>query len=207
MNAADHAIDTGPRKIRAFIALKTPREWDEKLEELQRELKSKFGSGAFRWVKPEQIHITLRFFGWVTTTQADELMALLPLVCAKHRRFTLHCEALGTFPNVRKPRVFWAGLKGDIAEAGALQNEIASATHDLGEPPEDRPFKPHLTLARLKDPEREHVADLEHVISRGFAIDFAWEVSTVLLMQSHLSPQGATYETMAQFPLGGSSWR
>lgn len=205
MNPVDHASDGGPRKVRAFLALKTPPEWDEKLAALQRDLKSKFGGGAFRWVKPDQIHITLRFFGWITTTQAEELVQLLPPICSAHPPFTLTCEALGAFPNVHRPRVFWAGLKGDLLEATALQSEVAAATHGIGEPPEDRPFKPHLTLARLKDPGRRHVTDLEQTVSRGFQIDHPWHVKELLLLQSHLSPHGSTYEPISTFRLGASS--
>ena len=199
---AGDAIEGGPRKIRAFLALKTPPVWDEKLGELQRNLKSKFGSSAFRWVKPEQIHITLRFFGWITTPQADELTLLLPGICSAHPPFTLSCESLGTFPNVRRPRVLWAGLKGDLQQASALHLALSAATAKYGEPPEDRPFKPHLTLARLKDPEHQQITDLEDAVKRGFQIDQAWRVTELLVMQSHLSPQGSTYETVATFRLG-----
>lgn len=202
MNPPDHASDGGPRKIRAFIALKTPREWEEKLGDLQRELKSKFGSAAFRWVKAEQIHITLRFFGWLTTAQADEVAQLLPAISSAHPPFALNCEGLGAFPNVQRPRVFWAGLKGDLVAAGALQSEINSATYNFGEPPEDRPFKPHMTLARIKTPERQHISDLEHVVARGFQLEHTWQVNELLLMESHLSPKGSTYETIAKFQLG-----
>lgn len=197
------AMNAGPRKLRAFIALKTPPFWDEKLQELQHRHKSSFGSSAFRWVKAEQMHITLRFFGWIATPQVEELITILPAICLAHPPFTLCCESLGAFPNLRQPRVFWAGLKGDLVEAAALQNEISSATSGFGEPPEDRPFKPHLTLARLKNPERSLVADLEEAISRGFQIDEPWNVTDLLLMQSHLSPQGSTYETIRSFKLGG----
>ena len=190
------------RKLRAFIALKTPAVWDEKLAALQRELKSKFGSSAFRWVKPEQIHITLRFFGWLTTTEAEQVRPLLAVIAAGHPGFTLTCENLGAFPNMRRPRVLWAGLKGDLERAGALQAAIKSATQQFGEAPEDRPFKPHLTLARLKEPGRREIADLEHVVARGFGIEEPWTVTELLFMQSHLSPQGSTYETLAKFPLG-----
>jgi 2'-5' RNA ligase len=196
------ASESGLRKLRAFLAFKTPPAWDEKLAELQRNLKSKFGSGAFRWVKPEQIHITLRFFGWITTIEAEEVIALLPPICSAHSPFTLACESLGTFPNVSRPRVLWAGLKGDLETAAALQNQLNSATAPFGEPPEDRPFKPHLTLARLKHPDRTHIADLRQTIDRGFQIDEPWLVTDLLLMQSHLSPQGSTYETLASFRLG-----
>ena len=114
MNADEHGIESGPRKIRAFLALKTPREWDEKLGELQKHLRSKFGSGAFRWTKPEQIHITLRFFGWITIADLEALKVLLPGICGGHREFELRCEGLGAFPNVKRPRVLWAGMKGEL---------------------------------------------------------------------------------------------
>ena len=191
------------RKLRAFIALKTPALWDEKLGALQRDLKSKFGSGAFRWVKAEQIHITLRFFGWLTTTEAEQVRPLLAAIVAAHSQFTLTCENLGAFPNIRRPRVLWAGLKGDLERAAALQAAISSATEKFGEPPEDRPFKPHLTLARLKEPDRREISDLEHVVARGFQIENPWTVSELLFMQSHLSPQGSTYEPLARFTLSG----
>jgi 2'-5' RNA ligase len=189
------------RKLRAFIALKTPPGWDEKLGELQHDLRTKFGSSQFRWVKPGQIHITLRFFGWLTTTQIEELKRRLPAIASAHPSFTLTCSGLGCFPNTRRPRVLWAGLAGDLSQAGALQTSITSATHHLGEPPEDRPFKPHLTLARLKEPDRRQITDLEHAISRGFQIDEPWRVDQFLLMQSHLSPQGSEYEIIATYRL------
>lgn len=202
MNSGESTGEGGPRKVRAFIALKTPAVWDEKLAELQRDLRSKFGSNAFRWVKPEQIHITVRFFGWIRLTDVNELVDLLPPICSAHASFTLNCEGLGAFPNMRRPRVLWAGLKGDIANAAALQGEITSATGTFGDRPEDRPFKPHLTLARLTDPGRDQITDLEHAIGRGFQIDSPWRVDQVLLMQSHLSPTGSTYEPLAMFRLG-----
>jgi RNA 2',3'-cyclic 3'-phosphodiesterase len=200
MTEADTEIPQ--RKIRAFIALKTPALWDEKLGALQRDLKSQFGGGAFRWVKPEQIHITLRFFGWLNTTEADRLRPLLSELASAQRPFSLTCEGLGTFPNMRRPRVFWAGLKGDLERAASLQRKIIAASEAFGDPPEERPFKPHLTLARLKEPDRRHITDLEHAVSRGFQIDEVWGVSELLFMQSHLSPQGSTYETLARYPFG-----
>ncbi|HVK58001.1 MAG TPA: RNA 2',3'-cyclic phosphodiesterase [Candidatus Kapabacteria bacterium] len=202
MNFGEAGMDGGSRKIRAFLAVKTPPEWDEKLADLQRNLKSKFGSGAFRWVKPDQIHITLRFFGWLKIEEAEDLKQKLPPILKVHPPFALTCVGLGCFPNARRPRVFWAGLQGDLEMAGALQRKILAATDGYGEPPEERPFKPHLTLARLKEPDRRHVTDLEEAISRGFQIDQPWKVTTVLLMESHLSPKGSTYEVVAKFELG-----
>ena len=189
------------RKLRAFIALKSPPGWDEKLATLQRELKSKFGSSAFRWVKTEQIHITLRFFGWLTMAQIEELKRLLPSIGSAHPAFTLTCSGLGCFPNARRPRVLWAGLAGDLSLASTLHSSIISATRDFGEPPEDRPFKPHLTLARLKEPDPRQISDLKHILACGFEMDEPWRVDHFLLMQSHLSPQGPEYEKLASYTL------
>src|SRR5688572_4061106 len=189
------------RKLRAFIALKTPSDWDEKLGELQRDLKSKFASSAFRWVKPAQIHITLRFFGWLTINQLEELNRTLRAIASAQPPFVLNCSGLGCFPNARRPRVLWAGLVGDLTQASALQVAILKATAHLGEPPEDRPFKPHLTLARLKEPDRSQIGDLDQAIKRGFQIDQPLRVDHLLLMQSHLSPQGSEYETLARYSL------
>ena len=86
------------RKLRAFIALKTPPGWDEKLEALQRDLKPKFGSSAFRWVKPAQIHITLRFFGWLTTKEIEELNHILPGIASAHPRHGILGEEHGHEP-------------------------------------------------------------------------------------------------------------
>ncbi|MGZ8941121.1 MAG: RNA 2',3'-cyclic phosphodiesterase, partial [Limisphaerales bacterium] len=144
----------------------------------------------------------LRFFGWITLTKVDELTNLLAPICSAHQPFILNCEGLGTFPNMRRPRVLWAGLKGDIAHAAALQSEITSATRAFGDLPEERPFNPHLTLARLKDQGRDKITDLEYAVARGFQIDQPWHVTQVLLMQSHLSPAGSTYEPLATFKLG-----
>jgi RNA 2',3'-cyclic 3'-phosphodiesterase len=190
------------KKIRAFVALKTPPAWNEKLGELQGALKAKFRGGAVRWVNPEQIHITLRFFGWVTEVEVQEIVKVIPQICAGRREFRLNCEGLGCFPSVRRPRVFWAGLSGELEEGVALNSEITAATKMFGEPPEDRPFKPHLTLARLKEPDRRAIAELEHSIERGFRIEDPWLVNEVLLMRSHLGREGSRYETLKRWKLG-----
>jgi 2'-5' RNA ligase len=150
-------------------------------------------------VKPAQIHITLRFFGWLTTKEIEELNHILPGIASAHPRLTLICSGLGCFPNARRPRVFWAGLAGDVPQAGTLHSAITSATAHLGEAPEDRPFKPPLTLARLKEPERRQISDLEQAIARGFQIDEPWNVDQLLLMESHLSPHGSEYEPLATY--------
>ena len=190
------------KKIRAFIAFKTPPDWDQKFADFQGEMKKTFEGRAFRWVNPEQIHITLRFFGWLSATQIEEITSYLSRIARAHRPFALYCEGLGCFPNLNRPRVFWAGLSGDLADGSSLQGEITEVTQSLGEPPEDRPFAPHLTLARIKEPQRPEISDLREIIKCGFEIESTWRVDELLLMQSHLSPQGSLYETLARCKIG-----
>jgi 2'-5' RNA ligase len=108
---------------------------------------------------------------------------------------------VGCFPSVRRPRVLWAGLTGAMESISKLQAEINQATARIGEAPEDRPFTPHLTLARIQNLERTSTERFAKAIERGFRIEVEWNVASVALMQSHLSPQGARYETLAEINL------
>jgi RNA 2',3'-cyclic 3'-phosphodiesterase len=200
MNAEQSAGER-PKKIRAFIALKTPAAWDAALGELQNELKGKVRSKAFKWTKPEQIHITLRFFGYLLPERVEAVSKRMGEVVRGHAVFGLRCEGLGCFPSSRRPRVLWVGIAGDTVALETLQASVTVATRNFGEPPEDRTFKAHLTLARIQQAERSAIEGLEKAIERGFAIEAEWRVKELILMQSHLSPQGARYERVASWPL------
>lgn len=194
--------DKGTKKIRAFIALKTPPEWDFELEKLQEGLKSELRTKAIRWTKPEQLHITLRFLGSVSSEEAAGVAAALPVICQGQEPFSLRCEGLGCFPNVRRARVLWVGIDGQVERVRRLQKAVVLATGKIGKAPEERPIKPHLTLGRVEGLERAHSERLEKLVEGGFGIEAEWPVTELLLMQSHLSAQGARYEPIARCELG-----
>ena len=111
--------------------------------------------------------------------------------------FLLHYDGLGCFPRIRDPRVIWAGLKTDTNNLVDLHQKLNAATQAIGQPPEDRPFKAHLTIARVKNLERKFIPALEAGLdSTEFSGPGEWLVKEVLLMQSHLSPKGARYEAL-----------
>jgi 2'-5' RNA ligase len=197
------AMETPEQKIRAFIALKPPESWGEQLGRLQRELKEQLRTKALRWAAPEQIHITLRFLGSIRETEVVEVAKRFRGVSEKSPAFRLHGEGLGCFPNARRPRVLWAGLAGDLERVSELHGAINEATQGFGEPPDERPFTPHLTLARVQNLERPNLQRLESILERGFEIQDPWEVKSVLLVRSHLSPQGSRYEILAESILKG----
>ena len=200
MNAEEGAGEK-PKKIRAFIALKTPAIWDAALRKLQEELKGKLRSKAFKWTKPEQIHITMRFFGYILPEEVEAVRKRMEEVVRGHAAFSLRCEGLGCFPTLRRPRVLWVGIAGDTVALETLQASVTVATRDFGEPPEDRTFRAHLTLARIQQAERSAIEGLEKALERGLTIEAEWRVKELILMQSHLSPHGARYERVASWPL------
>ena len=200
MSAGENSAEK-PKKVRAFVALKTPAEWDGALRHLQEELKTRLRSKAFKWTKPEQLHITLRFFGYILPDEVIAVRQRIQEIISGHGAFNLRCEGLGCFPNSRRPRVLWAGITGDTNALAALHYSVTLATRNFGERLEDRPFKAHLTLARIQQAERSAITALEEMIERGFGIEVAWQVHELILMQSHLSSHGAQYEAIATWPL------
>jgi 2'-5' RNA ligase len=114
----------------------------------------------------------------------------------------LKIEKLGVFPDAKKPRVLWCGTSGDIDKLAVLQKQLEEDFAGIGFPGEDRPFRAHLTLARIKDP--RDVSGLGNALTK-YATFFAgaFSVRELILFQSRLTPQGAVYTRLAAFPLAG----
>jgi 2'-5' RNA ligase len=198
--AASSSVQS-PKRIRAFIALEPPPEWKQELGNAQAQLKARLRGSSIRWIDPAQIHITLRFLGWVFPAEAEEVGGILKGTCEAFQPFSVSCAEIGCFPSVKRPRVIWAGINAPDDTLQRLHGRITEETRSIGEPPEDRPFSPHLTLGRVKQFERDGMGALER--AREFRIQMPWRMDQVLLMQSHLSPQGAEYERISSCGLGG----
>ena len=168
------------------------------VSELKRELRSK----EVKWVQPEQIHITLRFLGYIWPDEVEGVAEGVNRSVRDTRPFVLRGGRLACFPSVQRPRVLWLGVEEQAESCSELQRRIQRATSGIGEPAEDRGFVPHLTLARITHLERSEVAVLERVGKRPVEISTDWKVSEALLMQSHLSSAGARYEVLHRAPLG-----
>lgn len=153
-----------------------------------------------RWVRPDLAHLTLRFYGATDPARLPGLAARLASVAAAGRPLRLRTTTIGAFPSDRRPRVVWLGLGGDIAPLAALAAQVASASAGDG-PPGDRPFAPHITLARLRDsaPAPEGFAAATSALRLpevGFAVE------RLQLIRSVLGPGGPAYTTIGEWPLG-----
>ncbi|MBI3185370.1 MAG: RNA 2',3'-cyclic phosphodiesterase [Myxococcales bacterium] len=188
--------------MRLFIAVDLGEELLAKLERETASLRRR--APQAKWVRTEATHLTLAFLGEVDEGRVPELSRALGEVASRHAPFTLRVRGGGAFGNPKKPRVLWLGLRGDEAALSALQADLQDALEPLGFPPEEREFKPHLTVARAREAGGEPTfARLAAELER---MDLGeTRVERVALFQSQLTPQGAHYTVLAASPLTASS--
>jgi 2'-5' RNA ligase len=189
------------RSLRLFVAVDLPEQIREALGRLQEELRRHDLSGL-RWASPRGIHLTLKFLG---ETPAGKVSAITDaLVSAIRGRPGLHLALgePGTFGGRRGPRVLWLDVVGDIEPLRELQAAVEEALADVGFPPEERGFSPHLTLARVRQPAPVGTAErVAHALQAVTPPQADFDVRELLLMRSTLQPGGAVYERLAAFPL------
>lgn len=158
-------------------------------------------TASVRWVRPEGMHLTLKFLGEVADERLGELCHALARSAAGLRSFVLALEGGGVFPGATRPRVFWVGLVAAPA-LELLQHAVEREIAPLGFPSEARPFRPHLTLGRAE--RRAGTAELRRAAERLSAATFQGEalIESVDLMRSTLSPRGASYDVVHRAALG-----
>jgi 2'-5' RNA ligase len=187
-------------KIRAFIAVDPSEEVLRRLgltiKTLERQTK------GVRWVRPEGIHLTLRFLGEIeeeTVTIVDERLAkLAPSI----EPIPLEVSGLGFFPGPERPHIVWAGLKGGVSHLIDLQGRIGEAVSDLPVHEErERGFNPHLTLARI--PNFRGASGVSAILQAAPEARFGeFVVDRLFLYKSRLTPEGASYTKLKEYPLG-----
>ena len=179
--------------MRAFIAIDLPEEIHAALSRQQAEFRAL--SPDARWTRG--IHLTLKFLGEISDDKARAVTETL-LGLGPFQNFSVEVRGFGFFPDARRPKVFWVGLKAppDLLK---LAEEVEGAMEKLGFAREQRAYSPHLTLARFKIPKPQPalkglVAQLSETSLGQF------EVSEFFLFESTLSPHGAEYHKVARFP-------
>ncbi len=190
--------------VRVFVALDLPAPAKEILRQTVEELVKALPSGI-RWVDPSGIHLTLKFLGDVDTGQVDVLLKAMESAASVFEGSTLplSLSGLGVFPNAREPRVLWAGVEGDLEALGRLQTLVDQELAELGFAREHRPFRPHLTLARVRDQVSQHERRRigEAMGQASLACKHGWEAQEIHLIRSTLTPNGAIYDSIGVKPL------
>lgn len=181
--------------MRVFVALQIPSAVRKNLAEFLARLRAI--SAQPRWVRTENLHVTLKFIGEVQAEKLGDIRAALSIVHSD-RVVTLDFRGVGFFPSEKRPRVFWAGIEAS-ANLPRLAGDIDRAMEKLGVPPEKRPFSAHLTLARFEPPglPDQLRGAIQENAKREFGSVAAREFH---LIESKRKPGGAEYTTLETFP-------
>ena len=192
--------------IRVFVAVELPPKVRSALAELIEELRDTQVPGL-RLVRPEGIHLTLKFLGDIPKSQVESIVTAVSQAAQPSRAFAVELGQPGVFPNRNAPRVLWAGICGDLSPLLVLHQQVEDALAMLGFAKDRRGFNPHLTVARIRDgtskADRQRAA--EAIFLTRLQAGLRIEVNSISLMQSTLLPDGAVYKFLASMPLEGGS--
>ncbi len=186
--------------MRLFVALEIPAAVRDNLAALiaeLRELSAKVADKRPRWVRRENLHVTLKFIGEVSPAKLEGIRGALSAI-RSDAPVEIRIRGLGFFPNEQHPRVLWAGLDAS-ANLPALAEDIGSALETQGMLREHRAFTPHLTLARIEPPglHEKLRAAIQNTNAREFG---SFQTQEFHLIESKLKPSGAEYTTLASYP-------
>jgi len=188
--------------FRAFVAIEISDEARKGIAGFQTRL-ARVASGT-RWVPPRNVHLTLAFLGDISAETGEGLCRALDEVASSSSPFSFEVAGTGVFGKRGAPRIVWAGVRGDVSRLRALHARLTARLADLGLRSDDRPFAPHLTVARIRDPRR--ATELVRKLANWRDASFGHvTVRRVVLMRSVLGPTGAVYSLVHQAPLGEAS--
>jgi 2'-5' RNA ligase len=189
---------------RAFVAVAIPEGIKNQLAGIQSRLKR--AAAEVKWTRPEGIHLTLRFLGYLSDDAIVKVRDAMAVVGREFSAFTVEIKGSGTFPERGRPRVIWAGISQGEKELQAvfarLEQELIA--RGLGEA--DKPFRGHLTLGRVKT--GKNVDKLVEYLQRETGKSFgAFEVRGICLFRSQLHPEGAVYTVLQEQLFQGAGGR
>jgi RNA 2',3'-cyclic 3'-phosphodiesterase len=184
--------------VRLFLAINLTPEVRREIAAATAALRARAPDLA--WVREPLLHLTLKFLGEQPAKRVEDIQAALASVAGRHRELFMAIGGIGAFPNFRRPRVVWIGA-GQDPRLELLHHDVEVACEALGFEVEGRPFRPHLTLARVKQP---LAAERARALSReAKRIDYQTDfiVRSIDLMQSDLLAEGTAYTTLVSAAL------
>lgn len=184
--------------MRCFLAIELDDQLKERLWELidrWRPLKA-----PVKWVERENLHLTIKFLGQFPDDQIESLSQQLRDACLSLRPFLFYLEGTGVFPDWKRPRVLWVGVK-DGEPLKLVHRTVEDITSRFGAEREERPFHPHITIGRVREPYgvQSLMEEVRKLRDESFGAVRADHLS---LFESRLTGQGPIYRLIAQFPFG-----
>ena len=190
-----------PEHVRLFVACEVPDDVKVAIGDIITKLRERSGT-AVRWIRPEGVHVTLKFLGEVPVRQLPAVKLAIQEAVVGNSPFELELSNIGMFGGREGLRIMWVGIAGDVLRLEKLVRDANAALAVVGFEPERRPFRPHLTLGRVRDEiSTRHRAEIEVAVGKMEIPASSWRTNQVSLMRSRLTTTGAHYEVLATFPL------
>lgn len=187
--------------MRTFIAIELPKEIKDALASLQGQLMT---SGAdVKWVKPENIHLTLKFLGERDEKKLEKIAAVLEEVAKNKNVFQAEVSSIGAFPRIDSPRVIWIGIEKGDSETKEIAEELEEKIAKIGIPKEDRPFSSHITIGRTRSSlnQEKLITGLRKLENKIEKQTMHFSVTKITLFKSTLTPKGPVYEALKETSL------
>lgn len=189
---------------RLFVALPLPDHVKVVLDQAQRRLGRELKRGPVRWQELERSHLTLVFLGQVEERKLAACLFAVRTAAASCPPLPLRTGRFGAFPTAARPSVLWLGVEGDQHRLGDLQGDLRRRLDEHVQEELASRFRPHLTLARLKDAPPSLRRKVAELLAEDPPTTAEWRAHTVQLLESRLGPQGPSYRMLLEAPLGSS---
>lgn len=185
-------------KIRTFIAVEIPEDIRDKIAEFQNELKS--SGGKVTWVKPENMHLTLKFLGDTDEAIVDDIEERIKSAAQDYEPFSVHVKGVGAFPNFKKARVLWIAVDEGMQTLQDLAGDVDKQISELGFEREKRKYTAHLTIGRVKDSRSIELVRDKMVENQNFSAG-EFKVDSIYLIKSQLTQHGPIYTKLKKITL------
>ncbi len=185
--------------IRTFIAVELNKPVQDELQKIQEQLKTCHPD--VKWVKPANIHLTLKFLGEAPIAKIEMIKDQLPSWVAGISPFSITLDTLGAFPHIRQPRVIWAGIQEEPSSPlFLLTGTIEKETRRLGFAKEKKAFTAHITIGRVRS--AKNIKPLAKILAQcKVPANLTQPVQSISLLKSTLTPQGPIYDILSTVSL------
>lgn len=187
--------------MRAFIAIELPTGIKDALSKIQGRLKTE--GAKVIWVKPQNLHLTLKFLGEISPEQLNEIKQIITEITKTASRFKIKLETIGVFPNLQSARIIWIGADQPPLELKQLAQQLETRLTDSGIPQEQRDSRTHITIGRIKT--HLVLSDLKKALDKvekdNAGTSWEFDCKEITLFESTLGSGGPTYTTLDQFNL------
>ena len=184
---------------RTFCAIELGAEVRAQLADHAQRLRDTVPDASASWAKPENVHLTLKFFGNVAKEKLTRVSDAATRAAGAFGPFAIRIGGTGVFPRRSRPQVLWVGVEDSSGQLSALQQRLEEEFAREGFAKEDRGFRPHLTIARLRRPEDARPLAEAHIQTKFDFTEIG--VTELVLFRSQLSPKGSTYTVISKHGL------